>query len=196
MVLTKTPLSEKFKWPSSSLKTTDNPLPHHNNPLFRSSMEPECLPNVCTAGTFYDSVNTKKSKKNVILKYSRRLALKLRWGMANNQKTLPALVTTCQTFREAVTSWAPGLKRWHYSMKTTNSLVTFIFKGAVWGAWGPWSSTGHSWAWVCRQHVKGDLVSDGDSNELSQESLLIISWYKYEKWVSSVVIRSDFADAG
>ena len=78
MMLTKNPLSEKFKWPSSSLKTTDNPPPQHHNPLFRSSMEPECLPNVCTAGTFYDSVNTKKSKKNVILKYSRRLALKLR----------------------------------------------------------------------------------------------------------------------
>ena len=140
----------------------------------------------------------KKNKKNVILKYSRRLALKLRWGMANNQKTLPALVTTCQTFREAVTSWAPGLKCWHYFMKTTNSLVKFIFKGTVWGTWGPWSSTGHSWAWMCRQLVKGDLASDGDSNELSQESLLIISWYKYiyEKWGSSVVIRSDFADAG
>ena len=63
-------------------------------------------------------------------------------------------------------------------MKTiSNSLVTFYFKGALWGAWGPWSSTGHSWAWVCRQLVKGDLAGDGDgdgeSNELSQESLLI-----------------------
>ena len=62
----KTPLSEKFKWPSSSLKTTDNPPPQHHNPLFRSSMEPECLPNVCTAGTFYDSVNTKKEATKML----------------------------------------------------------------------------------------------------------------------------------
>ena len=50
----------------SSLKTTDNPPPHHHNPLFRSSMEPECLPNVCTAGTFYDSVNTKKEATKML----------------------------------------------------------------------------------------------------------------------------------
>ena len=110
------------------------------------------------------SKHKEREEKDIFLKYSRRLALKLRWEMANNRKTLLALVTTCQTFREAVTSWAPGLKCWHYFMKTiSNSLVTFIFKGAVWGAWGPWSSTGHSWAWVCRQLVKGDLASDGDS---------------------------------
>ena len=75
------------------------------------------------------SKHKKRSNKNVILKYSRRLALKLRWGMANNQKTLPALVTTCQTFREAVTSWAPGLRCWQllWKLTTVSPIFDYVF---------------------------------------------------------------------
>ena len=198
-MLTKTPLSEKFKWPSSSLKTTDNPPPQHLNPLFRSSMEPECLPNVCTAGTFYDSVNTKKSKKNVILKYSRRLALKLRWGMANNQKTLPALVTTCQTFREAVTSWAPGLRCWQFLWKLFQTLWWHLFSRGPCGE--------HEVLGLQQDTLEPECVAN--SSKVILLMIMMMSCHKNILWslvdTSTrsgdpqwlwMVIRSDFADAG
>ena len=73
------------------------------------------------------SKHKEREEKDIFLKYSRRLALKLRWGMANNRKTFPALVTTCQTFREAVTSWAPGLRCWQFLWKLFQTLWWHLF---------------------------------------------------------------------
>merc|ERR1712012_1354628 len=87
--------------------------------ISKSSMEPECLPNVCTAGTFYDLASCSE--------------IALRNGQ--QPENIAGACHDLSNIQGSCHKLGTRSKMLTIVMKTfSNSLVTFIFKGSMWGA--------------------------------------------------------------